>query len=147
MNKNLVLVSAAVVFKEKNRKTSWFLSRQKDSQEWEIPKVLVRKGESSVRAALRMMGEKGGMTTKVLEEAGRAGGVTTINGKTLSQRYIYYLMLLRSDSNEAIGFEKYEWLDYAKATKALSSKREKAMLRQAKEVLKSWKKQKENKID
>jgi hypothetical protein len=94
-----------------------------------------------------MMGEKGGMTTKVLEEAGRAGGVTTINGKTLSQRYIYYLMLLRSDSNEAIGFEKYEWLDYAKATKALSSKREKAMLRQAKEVLKSWKKQKENKID
>jgi ADP-ribose pyrophosphatase YjhB (NUDIX family) len=66
MNKNLVLVSGAIVFKEKRKKTTWFLSRQKDTDGWEIPKVLVRKGESSVRAALRMMGEKGGMTSKVL---------------------------------------------------------------------------------
>ena len=147
MNKNLVLVSGAIVFKEKNGKINWFLSKKKDAEEWEIPKVLVRKGESSVRAALRMMGEKGGMSTRVLEEAGRAGGTATVNGKVISQRYIYYLMLLRAGSSEAIGFENYEWLDYKKAARELSSKREKTMLKQAKEVLRIWKKQREKRMN
>jgi len=141
MNKNLVLVAGAIVFKEKGSKLSWFLIKPKDAEGWEIPKVLVRKGESSVRAVLRIMGERGGMNTKVLEEAGRAGGVTTVNGKTLSQRYLYYLMLMRSGLSEAIGFENYQWLDYSQALKKLNSKREKIMLRQAKEVLRDWKKQ------
>lgn len=121
------------------------MTKQKDSQDWEIPKVVVRKGESSVRAVIRIMGEKGGMSTRVLEEVGRAGGTTTINGKILSQRQIYYLMLLRSGSSEAIGFEDFQWLDYTKAQKALSSKREKSMLKEAKEVLKDWNKKWGNK--
>jgi len=104
-NKNLVLISGACTFREVKGQNRWFLIKLPDLEEWEIPKVLVRKGESSVRAALRMMGEKGGMTTRVLEEAGRAGGVTTINGRTFPQRHIYYLMVAKSMAGEAIGFE------------------------------------------
>ena len=147
MNKSLVLVSGAIVFKEKRKKISWFVSMQKETGGWEIPKVLVRKGESSVRAALRMMGEKGGMTTRVLEEVGRAGEAATVNGKLISKRHIYYLMLLRSGLDEAIGFENYEWWDYARAVRALTSRREKTMLRQAREVLKKWKRQREIKTN
>lgn len=137
MEKNLVLVSGAILFKKEGRKRLWFLIKQEDG-EWEIPKVAVRKTESSARAALRMMGEQGGMSTKVLEEAGRAGGITTINGKVLPQRYIYYLMAHGYEAGEAIGFEDYLWLEYAKAVRKLSSKRERAMMRFARKELRKW---------
>lgn len=136
----LVLAAGAIVFKEGRGKSYWLITKQAENDEWEIPKVVVRKGESSVRAAMRMMGEKGGMTTQVLEEAGRAGGVTTINGKTLPQRYLYYLMLLKEPSGEAIGFAAHKWLEYAKAVRKLSSKREQTMLRQARKEYRIWKK-------
>lgn len=147
MDKNLVLVSGAVLFKEVRGNRHWFVVRDADEDIWEIPKVFARKGESSVRAALRMMGEQGGMTTKVLEEAGRSGGVTTINGKTLPQRHLYYLMILLSGTQEPIGFDDYQWLEYAKAVRKLSSKRERAMLKQASVELRKWKKaKKQNKL-
>ena len=140
INKNLVLVAGACIFKEKRGSLKWFLVKQNGEDEWEIPKVLVRKGESSVRAVLRMMGEKGNMTTRVLEEAGRFGGITTVNGKKLPQRHIYYLMLEKAQSGEAIGFSESTWLDYSKSQKTLSSKREKAVLRAASKELSRVKK-------
>jgi len=140
MDKNFVLVSGAVVFKVVRGKNRWFITKQGEDGEWELPKVVVRKGESSVRAALRMIGEKGLMSTKVLEEVGRAGGITTINGKTLPQRYLYYLMILQSASEEPIGFSDHLWAEYAKVVRKLSSKRERAMLRQARKTYRTWKK-------
>lgn len=145
MDKNLILVSCAVVFKESRGKRYWFIIKQDEDDGWELPKVFVRKGEASVRAALRMMGEQGGMTTQVLEEAGRAGGVTTVNDKILPQRHLYYLMILRSSAAEVIGFDNYEWLEYAQAVRKISTKREKAMLRQARKELRRWKKQQKEK--
>jgi hypothetical protein len=145
IDKNLVLISGAIVFKQEGKKVRWFIAKQQDDGDWEIPKVPVRKAESSVRAALRMMGEKGGMTTKVLEEVGRAGGVTTINGKVLPQRHLYYLMILKSASKETIGFHEDAWLEYAKAVRKLSSKRERAMLKEARKKYRSWKKEREKK--
>lgn len=131
VSKNLVLVAGACIFKENRGVLKWFLVKQNDEDKWEIPKVLVRKGESSVRAVLRMIGEKGNMTTRVLEEAGRFGGITTVNGKKLPQRHIYYLMLEKSQSGESIGFSDSTWLDYTKTLKALSSKRERSVLKAA----------------
>lgn len=147
MDKNLVLVSGAVLFKEGRGKRYWFIIKQGEDGSWEIPKVFVRKGESSVRASLRMMGEQGGMTTKVLEEVGRSGGVTSVSGKVLPQRHIYYLMILQSGTNEAIGFEESKWLEYAGAVRKLSTKRERAMLKSARKVLKKWKKEQKAKKD
>lgn len=149
MDKNLVLVSGAVVFREGRGKRRWFIVKQGEDEEWEIPKVFVRKGESSVRASIRMMGEQGGMSTQVLEEAGRSGGVATINGKVLPQRHLYYLMIYLSGVREAIGFEKYKWLVYADAVRKLSSKRERVILRQARKELGKWKREQKaiNKIN
>lgn len=138
IDKNLVLVSGAVVFKKGRSKKRWFVVRQSDDDKWEIPKVVVRKAESSARAALRMMGEQGGMSTQVIEEIGRAGGVTTINGKTFPQRHLYYLMVQRQGTNEAIGFIDSKWLEYAEAARKLSSKRERVMLRQARKEYRKW---------
>lgn len=139
---NIVLISGALVFKEERDKDYWFIVKQEgDEDKWEIPKVFVRRGESSVRASLRMMGEQGGMTTQVLEEAGRSGGVVTINGKTLPKRQLYYLMVLILADDEVIGFVDFKWLEYAKAIRQLSSKREKIILRQARKEYRLWRKE------
>jgi 8-oxo-dGTP pyrophosphatase MutT (NUDIX family) len=138
MNNNLVLISAAIIFKNKGKKRRWFIVKQTDEGKWEFPKAIVRKAESSVRAILRATGEKGAMTIKVLEEAGRAGGITTINGKTVPQRHLYYLAVLLSASEEPIGYPEHLWLEYAKAVRKLASKRERTMLKQARKVLKKW---------
>ena len=135
ISKNLVLVSGACVFQEKRGGLKWFLVKQNGEDNWEIPKILVRKGESSVRAAMRMMGEKASMTARVLEEAGRFGGITTVNGKKLPQRHIYYLMLEKDQSGEAIGFSDSAWFQHSKSLRVISSKREKAVLKAAKKVL------------
>jgi len=137
---NIVLVSGAILFRKGKGKSRWLVAKQSDEEGWEFPKVVVRKGESSVRAALRMMGEKGGMTTQILEEAGRAGGVATVNGRILPQRHLYYLMVLKAPPGEAIGFAEHQWLEYAKAVRKLSSKREQMMLRQARKEYRVWKK-------
>lgn len=139
-SKNIVLISGACLLKENKGKQLWFLVRQQGEEKWELPKVPVRKGESSVRAILRAMGERGGMGTRVLEEVGRAGGITTVNGKILPQRFIYYLMTLRSSSSESIGFPEYNWFEFPQTLKELSSKREKLILKAAKKEFEKWEK-------
>jgi hypothetical protein len=139
---NQITISVGVLFKDSRGKRYFFLVKSKDG-EWELPKVIVRRVESSVRAIIRLTSEQGGMDVQVLEEAGRANGITTVNGKTVPQKYYYYLMVYRS-SGEIIGFEKYQWMEYRKASRALSLKREKDMLKSGRKVLKEWEKKQKN---
>lgn len=143
-DKNLVLIAGATLFREQNGKVTWFVNKRSEDNSWELPKVIVRKGESSVRATLRILGEKGGMTTRVLEESGRYNNTVTTDNKVTPQKLIYYLVLLKSGSSETIGFGEYSWLEYPKAFNKLTSKKEKSMLKSAKEMLKIWKKERKN---
>lgn len=140
IDKNAVLIAGACAFKEQTNGVRWFISKQEKEGDWEIPKIVTRKAESSVRASIRMMGEKGGASTKVLEEVGRAGGITTVNNKTVPQRHIYYLHILKSENGEPIGFAESAWLPYAKAVRKLASKRERGMLKDARKEYRAWKK-------
>lgn len=140
MTKNsMLLISGGIIFKDYRGRRKFLLVKQKDEEGWEIPKVTVRRGESSVRAAIRMTGEQAGMNVTVLEEAGRFSGFATVNGKSIPQKHLYYIMVQKSGS-EIMGFEKFEWLEFEKALKKLTSKREKEMLRNTKSVLKEWEK-------
>ncbi len=140
MTKNtILLISGGIVFKDYRGRRKFLLVKQKDEEGWEIPKVTVRRGESSVRAAIRMTGEQAGMNVRVLEEAGRSSGFATVGGKSVPQKHLYYLMLQKS-GGEIMGFEKFEWLEHDKALRRVTSKREKDMLKNAKSVLKEWEK-------
>ena len=143
MKTDYVLVSGAVVFKKaKNGRVYWLVVKKNEDSDWEIPKITARRGESSVKAVLRMMSEQVGMTAKVLEEVGRFGGSTTINGKVIPRRVLYYLMTITSES-EALEFYDYSWHEYAKALKVIRTKKEKEMLRNAKKEYKIWLKKQE----
>ncbi len=137
MKDKLLLVAAPIVFKKSKDKKFWFIAKVTEESDWEIPKATAKRGESSVRAAIRSMAEQGGMNTKVLEEVGRAGGAAMMNGKTLPQRYLFYLMVRQEGSGEeTLEFADSVWLEYGQAIRKLSQKRDQMMLRDANALLK-----------
>jgi len=136
---NNISIGGAVVYKEGRGKRYYWIVADKDGN-WEIPKVTVRRGESSVRAVIRMTSEIVGMNAKILEEVGRHSAVVLVNGKATPQKIYYYLLFLKA-VEEIMGFEKYQWMDFKKATKALELKREKDALKNAEELIKKWEKE------
>ena len=146
-NKNTIFISVAIIFRKSKNKKNWLIVKKGDDDPWELPRIMVRKTESSARGAMRMAGEQLGMTTQILEEVGRSGGVTTVNGRTFSQRQLYYLLIVRDESGEGIGFAEHEFLDFAGASRRLPQKRDKQMLKAAREELKKWETQKVKKVN
>lgn len=136
----LILIGGAVIMRENRGKKQYLLVKNKDQKDWEIAKVTVRKGESSVRSVIRLTGEQGGMSARVLEEAGRSTGTVVMNGKSIPQKYYYYLMFQKGGPSELLGFDEVKWLEHPEALKKLAQKRDKEMLKSAKEVLKVWEK-------
>lgn len=139
-NNQQIVIGGAIVFRDNRGKRQYLLVRTKEEGDWEIPKVIVRKGESSVRSVIRLTGEQGGMTTRVLEEVGRTTGTTILNGKSLPQKFYYYLLLQKGGTSDLIGFLEFKWLEYGEAVKRVPLKREKDMFKLSREVLKQWEK-------
>ncbi len=137
-NNQQILIGGAIVFKDNRGKRQFLLVKTKEDGDWEIPKVTVRRGESSVRAVIRLTGEQGGITARVLEEAGRYSGNAIINGNSMPQKHYYYLMLQKGGSSELIGFQNFKWMDAVNVNKKLDSKKEKEMFKSARDVLKEW---------
>ncbi len=145
MQEKRILIGGAVVFKVIAGRPLWFVVKHVADSDWEIPKTTVRKTESSVRGVIRMTGEQGGMTARVIEEVGRSSTTTVINGKSLPQRFIYYLMVQKGGS-EAIGYAASKWLEYGKAVRLLSPRRDQQMLLRARDLLKDLEKKRKVKI-
>jgi len=140
MKGNEIINSVAVVYKKAaNGRTYWFLAKDSQEGDWEFPKIVARKAESSVRGAIRLMAEKGGITAKVLEEAGRFRKTTTVNGKTIKKIYLFYLMKMQA-SSESIGFVETNWVEHSTALKRIKDKKEKEILKNAKVELATWRK-------
>ena len=137
-----MLIGCAVVFKEIRGGKFQFLLNKNEDGEWEILKAAARKGESSVRAAIRYTTDQGSMSARVINEASRATGTATINGKTVIQKYLYYVMLYKT-GGEMIGFEKVSWFNYANAIRKVKLKREQDALREANKLIKVWMKEKD----
>jgi hypothetical protein len=137
-NKDTILISVSAIVRVNRGKRQWLVVKKGEEDPWELPRIMVRKTESSARGAMRMAGEQLGITGQILEEVGRSGGVTTVNGRTLSQRQLYYLMIVRDQSGESIGYSESEFLDYAKAVRKLPQKRDRQMLKAAREEFKKW---------
>jgi len=117
-------IGGAILLRDHRGKRQYLVVKGKEGV-WEVPKVIVRKGESSVRAVIRMVGEQVGISARVLEEAGRISSLTVVNGKSVPQKLYYYLMMQRSKGGEILGFSDFLWLENDKAYKKIESKKEK----------------------
>ena len=133
-----ISIGGAIVFKDSRGKKYFLLVKTKEGGDWEIPKITVRRGESSVRSVIRMTSEQGGISTKVLEEVGRYTSSAVINGKSVSQKHYYYLMIQKGGPSEMIGFYSFKWFASKDIMKKLTSKKEKEMFKMSRGVLKEW---------
>lgn len=134
-NNNLNINFGAVVVRKPTKGGPlWLLVREK-GKKWKIPKSIVRKRESSVRAVLRTMGEQCGISCEVLEEVGRKEDYLDINGKKTPRTIIYYLVLAKN-KGEILGFGESSWFNYEQALKKIGSAKERAIFKQAKTELK-----------
>lgn len=135
------LTTGAVVFKKNSSQIKWLLVREPNG-EWELPKSPIRRGESSVGAAIRNQREDYGNLVQVLEEAGRANTLKAQNGQKINQKTIFYLAERKEDSMQTGKEFEEKWQIYANATRTLKLKRERDMLRQANRILKELNKKK-----
>lgn len=142
-NNGEVSIGGVILFKDGRGKKMFLLSKNEEGK-YELPKTTVRRGESSVRSVIRYTSEQGNMNARVLEEAGRATGTATVNGKVLNQRYYYYLMYFKA-GGEITGIGDVSWFDYPHTVKKLALKREIEALRNASKQIKEWEKTKKRK--
>lgn len=148
MDKDRVLIGVAIIFRGEGKKREWLITKEKEDSDWSLPRQKARKkSESTAKAAIRLAGEKLGISAKVLEEAGRAGGVTTVNNETKAKRELYYLMIQKSADGEVVGYKEHAWLPYANAVRKLPSKRDRKMIKAAREELRTWLKRQEEEKD
>ena len=129
------LVGVGAIYKLSKGKPIWFVCKLNEESPWELPRTVVRRGESSVRSILRLTVEQGQMRARVLEEVTRATVVAKTGGRAITQKHIYYL-LVQKDAGEIIGFGQIQWVDYARAVKKLASKKDQAALKIARDLLK-----------
>lgn len=138
-----ILVAGAVVYKIRAGKVFWLLVRPNKDEGWQLPKGVVRRGESSVRAAMRVILELVNLKCKVIEEAGRTTVNTTKNGSPMTKKFIFYLIQQRGKSGEeALGvLSKLTWGEFKTASKKLTNQMERKILFRAKITLAEWQKQ------
>ena len=140
-----ILVSGAVVFHTRGGKTFWLLVKPGKDDTWQLPKGVVRRGESSVRTAIRTIDETLGIRGRVLEEAGRATINSTRDGHSFSRRIIYYLMQQKSKEPRDL-MTQFAWADFVRTHHKLSTAQEKRILNQARSLLSEWEKQEQNNL-
>ena len=136
------LITSGTVFRKKKGVTEWLLIKNKEGK-WEFLKILVKRGESSVGAILRVLREGMGFVVEVLEESGRHSQISSKNGTKIQERTIYYLIEEKGDRIKIEENTREEkWFQHPQATKALGAEREKKILKKAREVLKEYLKKK-----
>lgn len=141
MAEEQVLIGGALMFRERGGKTAWLVVKPEEDDEWQLPKGLVYREESSVRAVIRTLGKLVGLRSAVLEEVGRVNSTTTSKGSPLVRRIIYYLVQLKGKLEVDGVLVKLQWLEFASAKSKLGTQAEKKMLIQARNVLSQWRKQ------
>lgn len=136
------LVAAGVVFRERKKGViEWFYIKTDATNQFELPKTDVRRGESSVQAVIRHLKENGGLRVTVLEEAGRANVTTKKSGEAREEKILYYLMQHKMGNEADIRIEG-QWGILANVKKKLATSREQKILTSANTEYKEWLKKK-----
>ena len=136
-----ILVSAGAVFKNRAGKNLWLLVKGSSNESWQLPKSIVRRNESSVRAVIRTLSEMAGVRVRVIDEVSKTSVRSGRNGRSFTKRTIYYLMQQRGKDG-TIATSRTTWVNARNMRGKLKSIAERKILTQAKKILTQW--QKEN---
>ena len=126
--------AGGIVFQRKRAGISILLVRAKrDPSKWIFPKGHIERGETARAAALRETREEAGVKGRSL---GPVGEPQTFEWDGRIFRVQYFLIRMTSESGETDGREK-AWFLIDKALKRVSFKSARALLREARQRIKS----------
>ena len=153
--------AGGVVYKKEKGEVLWFVTKSTPSEvipqsRWRLPKGrLDDNGDSKTAgplgsgkkkateeqikdAALREVGEEGGIAAKIVEKIGTEKYFFNLGEQKYLKFVTFYLMEWVADLPEGFDFETSEvaWLTFPEARKRLSYSNEKKILDKAKELLK-----------
>ena len=135
------LIAGLTAYRIQGTKTEWLVAKATKDSDWELPKSGVRRGESSVSALIRAMGEDMGLKGRVIEEAGRTSLAKTVDGEQVNEKLLFYIVRTIGAEETKGKFAEKKWTGFAQAHKLLGLVREQKMLQQAAEVLKECRKE------
>ena len=154
--------AGGVVFRHKNGKTYWLVTKSSPSKDypqtyWRLPKGWLDdedKGlkpgplttglkkateEDLQKAALREVAEEGGVKAKIVNKVGSERLFFTVSDQKILKFVTFYLMAWLTNLSEGPGFETSEvaWLIFEDARKKLKYESEKKVLDKANTILNS----------
>lgn len=142
------IIAGALAYREKRGGIEWFLAKSSSNGGFEIPKSDVRRGESSVSAAIRYMKETAGLRALVQEEAGRISVTARVGGQPGLSAKVYVYLMKQGSGNGRSEFPQTlpgQWFKFPFAKKKLDLAREQKVLSQANGILRQWQKAKKAK--
>ncbi len=135
--------SGGVVFKKEGNKTFWLVTKSVASTlypkaVWRLPKGWIDEGESTEEAALREVGEEGGVEAEIIQKTETVKYFFVTPDKTKILKFVtFYLMQWKQNLPQGFDGETSEiaWLSFDQAVKRLAYSGEKQILKKAKELL------------
>ncbi len=137
-NKIITLKSAGgVVYKKDKNTIKWLIIKPAGKKEWRLPKGLIEKNETSVKAAMREVEEEGGVKAAIKEKIGEIKYFYTQDNQKVLKTVIFFLMeYLEGDTKgHDAEVDKAIFVDFDKAYNQLTYETEKEILAQAHEIL------------
>jgi len=130
--------AGGVVFRNVGKKNQFLLIKPAGINRWQLPKGLIKNGESSKQTALREVKEEGGVEAKIVEKLGDSRYFFVWEGKKIFKSVAYFLMKYTKITKDGHDNEVDEakFFPFEKANKILTFKDDKGMVKKANELLK-----------
>lgn len=122
-------------FKTPNSKPEirWLIVKPAGKDRWQLPKGLIDKGESSETAAVREVGEEGGVEAKVVKKIGNQELFFFWEGQRIFKIVTFYLMEYIADrpGGHDTEVDEAQFLPLSEAVDTLTFKKDKEILTEA----------------
>jgi len=136
--------AGGIVYKKEGGQIWWLVRRPKMNQGyrgnagWSFPKGWVDGGEHLEEAALREVGEEGGVEARIIKKLPTLKVFFRDKGETVMKFITYFVMEWVGDLPEGPGWETEEvrWANLADSLKLLAYSNERELLKKAYEMVK-----------
>jgi 8-oxo-dGTP pyrophosphatase MutT (NUDIX family) len=130
--------AGGIVYKKTSDGEVWLLIQPKGTNRWQLPKGHLNNNESSKEAAIREVGEEGGINVNIFNKVDSQQYFYYLNGNKIFKTVTYFLMEHLQDRLEGYQKSEVEQIVYVPLTEALemmSFKSDKEILKKANKIL------------
>ncbi len=116
---------------------TWLIIKPRGVDRWQLPKGLINKNESSAKAALREVGEEGGIKAQIIERLGNQRYFYVWKGAKIFKNVDFYLMqyLAKKKGGHDQEIDEAIFLPFKEALNRLTFKNDKEFLARGKKFL------------